>query len=69
MFGETTSGSCFDRIEDGLALDIGKIPVTKQFQVGRVGVDINTAAQNCDGSRLLFKSLATVRVVPWDILH
>ena len=69
MFGEAVSSPRFDRIEDRLALDIGKILVSKQFQVGRVGVDVSATAQDCNGAGLLLKSLATVQIVPWDILH
>ena len=69
MFCEAVPGSCFDRIKDRLVLDFGKIPVTKQFQVGRVGVYVNAAAQDCDGTGHLLKSLATVRIFPYDIAH
>ena len=69
MLCETTLVVCFDHIEDRYALDIGKIPVTKKFQVGRVGVDVHPAVQDCDGVGLLLESLATVWIVPYDIVH
>ena len=60
---------CFDHVEDRYALYIGKIPVTEKFQVGRVGVDVHPAVQDCDGAGLLLESLATVRIIPYDIVH
>ncbi len=69
MLFEAIPCPCFDRIEYGLAPDIRKIPVAEQFQVSRVSIDIKPTAQDGNRAGLLIQSLATVRIVPWSILH
>ena len=69
MFCETILVVCIDHVEDGYTLDIGKVLVTKKFQVCRVSVDVHPAVQDCDGAGLLLESFATVRMVPYDIAH
>ena len=69
MLCETTLVVSFYHVEDRYTLDVRKVLVTEKFQVGRVGVNVHPAVQDCDGVGLLFESLATVRIVPYDIAH